>query len=73
MHTVPETAAQPLPLIQVDQDQVHQHLDGQPAGYFVCTHKIARPRPSWPAPGRRAGRFPMRGPPPAVARGRRRS
>jgi putative transposase len=28
MSSVPETAAQPLPVIQVDQEQVHRHLDG---------------------------------------------
>jgi putative transposase len=28
MNSVPETTAQSLPLIQVDQEQIHQHLDG---------------------------------------------
>ena len=27
MSSVPEQAAQPLPMIQVDQEQIHQHLD----------------------------------------------
>ena len=27
MSSVSETAAQPLPVIQVDHDQVHKHLD----------------------------------------------